>query len=341
MAKKEELEDDAVTEGMMLADKDMEIMKKETPTTSLTEKKKLGRPRKRRSQTDEKIPPKKKRRRFARPQLNYAELIAEALRNDENAYLPTCDILSFISNKYPYFKMAVKNNTKWKKSVASILGRDFERVSSPSTQEDLWTMKKGAILRRKRGRPKKVNKMDLEKARAEMAKKSLRIDLVDIGTTIVPKLLNIQNGDESDDEGMSSSVSPEEVSGESQSQLELNELEDNIKWARNRKMKREVNTNLDKEVKEGKTLTTILRSRKTKIQESKEDYEERTINRKREQDNDKQNEELKARKTRTRLESNIKKKKFRLWSSKIGPVQSQIVQGMYNLVQQCTSCIYV
>ena len=227
---------------MLLADKDMEMMTNTTPKT--TKKKKRGRPPKNRMQIDsqkQNILPKKQCS-FERPQQSYKELIAEALMQAENRMLTASDILIYISQKYPYFKMKVSRDKKsWKDFVRTCLSLTpyFEKLPNPKGKGNFWRMnlhlKKNN--KKKRGRPIKVSKVD--RMKTMMAKKALRVELEDIGTTIVPKLISVQNGY---DDCESSSTSPmKQVSGEPPIRMESAELDNDV---RNCKRKQD---NLDQE----------------------------------------------------------------------------------------------
>ena len=304
-SKKEELvDDDDITEGMMLADKDMQMMKNEAP---MKPKKKRGRPPKKRLQVEQKILPKKQCS-FKRPQLSYAELIAEALMQAENRMLQLSDILKYISKKYPYFKREVRHNMGWKKCVTNPLYRDFEKVHNPATQEIFWRFKNGVegIVKKKIGRPKKISEMDLARAmaRAMMAKNTLRVELEDIGTTIVPKLLAVHNGE---CDRVSSLTSPKKASKESPIRMELDDIENNTERARNRKRKQ---VKLQQNVKRGEEQEEMrMKRRRKQNKAAAQNYRERKTSSsdliESEHENlCKRNEELKGREAR--LESQIK-----------------------------------
>ena len=126
----------------------------------------------------------------------------------ENRMLPARDILSFISRKYPYFKMVVKKRGSWKDFIRSCLTMTsyFEKIPNPNKggKGNFWKMNlhlKNNKKKKEKGRPKMLGaELDLEKARAMMAKRFLRVELEDIGTAIVPKLFAVQNGDDDNDD---------------------------------------------------------------------------------------------------------------------------------------------
>ena len=90
-----------------------------------------------------------------KPPFKFAQLIRQALMTNKDSGLPLPDIYSFISKKYPYYKM---ENQNWQNSIRPLLSMHFEKVPNPNqgkgkgaraigatgNRGNCWRLKKGA-----------------------------------------------------------------------------------------------------------------------------------------------------------------------------------------------------
>ena len=80
-----------------------------------------------------------------KPQLSYAQMIAEALMQAEDRMLPLCEIYTYINQKYPYFHMDAKS---WQNAIRHnlTLVPSFQKVPRPNNEGrgNFWTMQDGA-----------------------------------------------------------------------------------------------------------------------------------------------------------------------------------------------------
>ena len=80
-----------------------------------------------------------------KPQLSYAQMIAEALMQAEDRMLPLCKIYTYINHKYPYFHMGIDS---WKNAIRHTLtiNPSFQKVPRPNNEGrgKFWTVEDGA-----------------------------------------------------------------------------------------------------------------------------------------------------------------------------------------------------
>ena len=89
-----------------------------------------------------------------KPPFTYAQLIVQALMTKRDSGLPLVDIYSFVSQKYPYYKM---ENNAWQNSIRHnlTLNEGFEKVlnSNNGRRGNCWRLKPGynfkGIIKRK------------------------------------------------------------------------------------------------------------------------------------------------------------------------------------------------
>ena len=85
---------------------------------------------------------------YNKPPFTYAQLILQALMTEKDLGLPLIDIYSFISQKYPYYKM---ENQTWQNAIRHnlTLNKGFEKVpnSKKGTRGKCWRMKNGFDFR--------------------------------------------------------------------------------------------------------------------------------------------------------------------------------------------------
>ena len=92
---------------------------------------------------------------YYKPPFTYVQLIVQALMTGNDLGLPLVDIYSFISQKYPYYKM---ENQNWQNAIRHNLSLNkarFEKVPNPKgVRGNCWRMKDGfnfeGIMNRKR-----------------------------------------------------------------------------------------------------------------------------------------------------------------------------------------------
>ena len=295
--KEEILDDDDITDGMLLADKDIKMMN-EMEKKGIPKRKQLGRTPK----------------HFKSLQMSFTELIAEALLQADNKMLPKGDIYKAISQKYPYFKMAVEPRNGWKHSVSCTLSecKDFVRVPASANQrKGLWKLTNEAIKRI--CGPRSTNHMDLQRVKAEMAKRYLRVELEDIGTTIVPQLLTQKKDTSSSTSSKEHKIVPKNQCHFKTPRVSL-ESEELEEQARNRSRKKvKVDLNMKRRRKREQNRAAARRFRERQKSSSELIVSE-------EEDLCKKNKMLKER--RERLEKKVKKLNKLLISSGIRLDQS-------------------
>ena len=133
---------------------------------------------------------RKKEKLDAKRPSYHAQLIAEAILQSEEGMLPAKEIFEYITRKYPHFK---REHKSWKQVIRNSLYRHniFQNVERTFEGRGgkVWRMKDGAERYFKS--QTKANERDKVKAITAMKLKTLRVDVEDIGMTLVPKLLAV------------------------------------------------------------------------------------------------------------------------------------------------------